>query len=69
MVLSGRKIVHSYGAKNRAACEVRGTKLKRVSQVPGVATRRARRRRTRGQGEEGGKVGRAVAEHGTVNDA
>ena len=63
-----KEIIYSYGTKNGTASKVRSTKLKRVSQVPGVTPRRARRRRT-GRREEGGEVGWAETKHGTVNNA
>ena len=63
-----QEIICSYGTKNGTASKVRSTKLERVSQVPGVTPRRARRRRT-GRREEGGEVGGVMAKHGAVNNA
>ena len=63
-----QEIIYSDGTKNGTASKVRSTKLKRISQVPGVTPRRARRKRT-GRREEGGEVGGAETKHGTVNNA
>ena len=62
------KVIDPNGPENRPSSEVRGTKLKGVGQVPGVAPGSAGRGRARSGREEGGEVGRAAAEHGTVND-